>query len=473
MKRECDDDDSILKKLLKPRRVDPKICNVKCEWENCQYSIFIAPSDYNVFSDHLRAHADDFVCSLKMEAAREGNETAISCCCMWRECSWEGCSDLMDLIRHIMFHGYHALLKGLAELVLSQLNIAPCRIDVDYPYHSLAYVTSPYVCFWGNCKSEFICPGKFYEHVQDHVNKVAEGVNVKMMRICCQWFTESKLCGQDFRDKHKLKEHLRTHTHEKLLACPGCGALFSNRTKFLDHLSRQNEAAYENYQCSHCLKRYASERLLRDHMRHHINYLKCPHCDMTCPNAGSLKYHILYRHNEERPFSCCVCKLTFKAISDLNRHEETHLEKNYLCNAPGCTFATKTSRSLQTHIQLKHSEKTSKPYGCHICNNVYSRGFSLTKHLKAKHNYCWPSGHPRFRYIEHEDGLYRLQMVRFQSVELTERLQQDNAVEQQGVDYEVEVESNDNVIVETQIKDLSVLAEIASNECSELKYEET
>lgn len=38
----------------------------------------------------------------------------------------------------------------------------------------------------------------------------------------------------------------------------------------------------------------------------------------------------------------------------------------------------------------------------------------------------WPSGHPRFRYIEHEDGLHRLQMVRFQSVELTERLQQQD-----------------------------------------------
>lgn len=29
-----------------------------------------------------------------------------------------------------------------------------------------------------------------------------------------------------------------------------------------------------NYQCSHCLKRCASERLLRDHMRHHGNIFR-------------------------------------------------------------------------------------------------------------------------------------------------------------------------------------------------------
>ena len=38
-----------------------------------------------------------------------------------------------------------------------------------------------------------------------------------------------------------------------------------------------------------------------------VNYLKCPHCDMTCPNPGSLKYHIHYRHSDERPYPCAMC----------------------------------------------------------------------------------------------------------------------------------------------------------------------
>lgn len=41
------------------------------------------------------------------------------------------------------------------------------------------------------------------------------------------------------KSKHKLKDHCKSHTQEKVVACPTCGALFSCRTKFFDHLTRQ------------------------------------------------------------------------------------------------------------------------------------------------------------------------------------------------------------------------------------------
>jgi len=41
------------------------------------------------------------------------------------------------------------------------------------------------------------------------------------------------------KSKHKLKDHFKSHTQEKVVACPTCGALFSCRTKFFDHLTRQ------------------------------------------------------------------------------------------------------------------------------------------------------------------------------------------------------------------------------------------
>ena len=67
-------------------------------------------------------------------------------------------------------------------------------------------------------------------------------------------------CEQYFRDKHKLKEHIRRHTFEKIIACPDCGGMFSNRTKLLDHLSRQNPEA-----CTFLYSRYmAFERRCMD-----------------------------------------------------------------------------------------------------------------------------------------------------------------------------------------------------------------
>ena len=128
-------------------------------------------------------------------------------------------------------------------------------------------------------------------------------------------------CSFTSPKRFKLKEHCRTHTHEKCFGCPNCGGLFSNKTKFTDHLRRQNtmeskilyvshflhflqnlhKSHYasclyhyhyfifyfymsgESYQCSHCLKYCASERILRDHMRHHSKDVTINNtCYFTC-----------------------------------------------------------------------------------------------------------------------------------------------------------------------------------------------
>lgn len=46
-------------------------------------------------------------------------------------------------------------------------------------------------------------------------------------------------CECSFKGRCKLREHLRSHTQEKVVACPTCGGMFSNNTKFFDHIRRQ------------------------------------------------------------------------------------------------------------------------------------------------------------------------------------------------------------------------------------------
>ena len=40
---------------------------VACEWENCQWRLDIEPSEYEIFSDHLKAHSDIFIGRLKSD----------------------------------------------------------------------------------------------------------------------------------------------------------------------------------------------------------------------------------------------------------------------------------------------------------------------------------------------------------------------------------------------------------------------
>lgn len=55
------------------------------------------------------------------------------------------------------------------------------------------------------------------------------------MALCCFCLD----CDCTFKGRCKLREHLRSHTQEKVVACPTCGGMFANNTKFFDHIRRQ------------------------------------------------------------------------------------------------------------------------------------------------------------------------------------------------------------------------------------------
>ncbi|KFO99803.1 Histone H4 transcription factor, partial [Calypte anna] len=249
----------------------------------------------------------------------------------------------------------------------------------------------------------------------------AEGLlTLVVVSACCSPCSD---CDCTFKGRCKLREHLRSHTQEKVVACPTCGGMFANNTKFFDHIRRQTALDQQRFQCSHCSKRFATERLLRDHMRNHVNHYKCPLCDMTCPLPSSLRNHIRFRHSEERPFKCDYCDYSCKNLIDLRKHLDTHSkEPAYRCEFEACSFTARSLCSIKLHHRKVHEGDSEPRYKCHVCDKCFTRGNNLTVHLRKKHQFKWPSGHPRFRYKEHEDGYMRLQLVRYESVELTEQL---------------------------------------------------
>ena len=195
--------------------------------------------------------------------------------------------------------------------------------------------------------------------------------------------------------KWKLLDHIRTHTQEKVLACPTCGTLFANKTKFRDHLQRQNTTEDTSHVCSVCKKMFASERLLKQHLHKHVNKKRCPHCDMTCVNDSALMYHMAYKHSEDKPHECPLCQKKYKTQYALADHMDTHQDKGLLCNIPGCYFVAKTTRGLSQHMRIEHQDEV---FSCHICEESFKQGADLTRHLKESHGFSLPPGHSRFRY---------------------------------------------------------------------------
>ncbi|KAM9333364.1 histone H4 transcription factor [Pholidichthys leucotaenia] len=403
------------------KRVQRKTLKLDCEWGSCRESFDRMES----FCKHAEGH-------LTALNAEEEDEAEAGRNCLWRDCGFCSMEGFDELRRHLFFHCYHTKLKQLGQQMLNaQPELGTCSIA----YHNrniIPEIPDNFVCLWEDCEqAPYENPEWFYRHVEMHSQCIDIPAGDCENPIRCGW----KDCEATAKGRPKLREHLRSHTQEKVVACPGCGGMYANNTKLFDHIIRQSSMEGQRFQCSHCSKRFATERLLRDHMRTHVSHYKCPLCDMTCPSPSSLRNHIKFRHSSERPYSCDFCEHRCKNLVDLRKHLDSHSsESAFHCEVPGCGFTARAACTMKFHHQKEHEGSFTARYKCHVCGQCFTRGNNLTIHLHKKHQFKWPSGHPRFRYKEHEDGFLRLQLIRYESVELTEQLMRErqNRAEEDG-----------------------------------------
>ncbi|XP_061172474.1 histone H4 transcription factor-like [Saccostrea echinata] len=392
--------------------------SLMCEWASCKETFL----DMEQFTNHLKAHLTGVTSNGIMEEATEYR-------CLWRDCEMTITGHVTDFVRHVYFHSFHVKIKCLGSQMVRSLKLQGCQLD-EQSRNLIPELPERLQCGWKECETIMDIPEAFYRHVDSHALSFPEGNNVPG-GCKCSW----EGCDAVSKSKYKLREHLRSHTQEKIVACPICGGLFSSRTKFLDHLKRQEETDHQCYQCSHCDKRYTTERLLRDHVRHHVNQYKCPCCDMTCPTPSSLKTHLRYRHTTQTPYKCDHCGHGAKSLADLKKHLESHsVDVPYHCHIPDCSYTSRTFQSLENHFKRLHQDIDVQKYKCHVCSTLFTRGTNLTSHLKKKHKFRWPSGHSRFRYKMQEDGYLQLQTVRYESIKLTEQMENGESESTSEVD---------------------------------------
>ncbi|CAB1349045.1 unnamed protein product [Coregonus sp. 'balchen'] len=351
---------------------------VSCEWASCTFK----GHGMEELSEHMSLHLKDHL------GDRDAMEELDDYACLWEGCEFLAMGSPRELEIHAHFHTFHSKLKYIgAQLLKSHPNFPSCTQDL---------------------------------HSNNLVPEITEGLQ---QAIFCSW----KGCDAFFKIKYRLREHLRSHTQERLVACPTCGCMFSSNTKFFDHIHRQAEPE-ESLVCEHCDKGFANERLLRDHVRQHVNHIKCPLCDMTCTSLATLKIHIKFRHCDERPFPCDFCESSFKNQHDLRKHMETHNEgAAYHCSVEGCDYSSRMAHTMNQHYKRVHEGGMVSKYKCHLCDKTFSWCYTLTLHLRKKHHLKWPSGHSRFRYKEDEDGYLRLNMVRYETVEVTQAIMKNMA----------------------------------------------
>ncbi|XP_061638992.1 histone H4 transcription factor [Phyllopteryx taeniolatus] len=386
---------------------------VACEWASCSYR----GHGMEELSDHMSEHLRDYLGD--KDALEDLDEYA----CLWKGCEFVSMGSPAELEAHAYFHNYHAKLKFVGSQLLQSHPDLPVCNQAVHSSNLLPEGSDRHLCQWENCDSTFTNPEWFYRHVDNHVESAEQQqqqqqLSHQQQALFCRWSS----CDAFFKIRYRLREHMRSHTQERLVACPTCGSMFSSNTKLFDHLHRQAQPV-DSLVCEHCGKAFSSERLLRDHVRQHVNQVKCPFCDMTCTTLAALKIHIRFRHCDERPFPCDFCEKRFKNQRDLQKHTDVHNEGSvFHCSVQGCEYSCQTFQTMNHHFKRVHEVGGMSKYKCHLCDKVFSWCYTLTLHLRKKHELKWPSGHSRFRYRKDVDGFLKLNMVRVETEEVTKEI---------------------------------------------------
>ncbi|CAF90591.1 unnamed protein product, partial [Tetraodon nigroviridis] len=459
---------------------------VDCEWSSCTFK----GHSMEELSDHMSLHLKDYL------GDNDTLEDLDEYACLWKGCEFLSMGSPAELEVHAYFHNYHGKLKFVgSQLLGSRPDLPSCNQEL----HSNNLVpegSERFACLWEHCDVRvvfFLCGSSLSScGCKQHHPLCSSSPRVRLtipsgstvmwtitsrvpssslsrssnrlssasgaVRRCRPVFKHlppffihflqcfhARVTGCDafFKIRYRLREHMRSHTQERLVACPTCGSMFASNTKFFDHLHRQADPV-ESLVCEHCGKAFSREKLLRDHVRQHgeikprlppifllcfipalllpglcrdtlldvhlmsgrlcyfspVNQVKCPFCDMTCTTLAALKIHIRFRHCDERPFPCDFCDKRFKNQPDLQKHTEVHNEGTlYHCTVEGCQYSCQTFSTMSYHFKRAHQVGGAPKYKCHICDKVFSWCYTLTLHLRKKHELKWPSGHSRFRFV--------------------------------------------------------------------------
>ncbi|XP_017793590.1 PREDICTED: zinc finger protein 665-like, partial [Habropoda laboriosa] len=206
------------------------------------------------------------------------------------------------------------------------------------------------------------------------------------------------LCGKSFKHSNNLRGHKRTHlddSKKKRHICEICGNAFRSRFHLGEHMNQHN--GNKPYSCEKCGKTFYKRIQLRQHkLSHGLNKHICPVCGTAFNRKGNMNTHLKRHNNGDGTYTCSVCLLRCKSMSELKLHRKKHTDQDIIesirrkCNDKTIWQCNTCNRIFSTRAMLLNHERIHKgeriSVECNICGKKLASKNSLIYHKKSIHS---------------------------------------------------------------------------------------
>ncbi|KAL0853006.1 hypothetical protein ABMA27_012787 [Loxostege sticticalis] len=190
------------------------------------------------------------------------------------------------------------------------------------------------------------------------------------------------MCGILLEQYGQLSKHINEHFDNFI--CTQCGARFATEFRLRRHGSSHEDGAYPCDRCDKLFKTTESRlnHFQRIHMK--VKKNKCMYCEESFGDYTQKLVHLHVVHGLKRKeYKCSFCPKVFKKSSVLRSHERSvHIQLDkFICDFCGYTCYDK--KHMVDHM-IRHTGV--RKYICQVCGKGYARAYTLTEHMRIHNN---------------------------------------------------------------------------------------